>query len=102
MALCSHEGIAQCLGYVGGYQAGLAGSFGCDVARQAVDVSAEDCGVEIAQALACKCGYYAGQDVAGAGGCHAGVAGLVDVDALAVGDYGSGALQDYDGSALLS
>ena len=51
MALCSHKGVAQCLGYIGGDQAGLADFFGGDVTGQAVDVNAQNRSLEIAQAL---------------------------------------------------
>ena len=67
-----------------------------DVPRQAVRVDAQDRRLERRQALAEQGGDDARQHVARAAGRHAGVAAIVQVDAMAVGDDRLGPFEGHD------
>jgi len=90
----SHKSLRQGFDNICCHQADLAEALGGDVACKAVDVNAEDGGIEVIEALADEGGYYSCEDVAGAGGGHSGVAGFVRVDSFAVCCDGSCAFED--------
>lgn len=92
------EGLGEEADQVGGYEGLLACICGGEVSGKAVEIDGKGSGFEkVFGMLGQESGYDAGEDVAGASGGHAGIAGGIDPDnAVGSGDKGAMAFEDDD------